>query len=940
MSQPSLSKPTFEHHHSGLGLDCARPRISWRFTWPQQAAPPSAWSQTRYEIEVLLDGDHSANVFKVESSQSVLVPWPTAALLPQQSATVRVRCFGGRESDDHEGSTEWSESAQVETALLKPDLWKAQFITSASRSHPPTGPLRPLRFRKTFDLPASGSKVLKARLYITALGVFDVYVDGVRATDELLAPGWTSYKHRLTYRTMNVTSLLQKSTGKHALCVEVAEGWYCGRLGFLGGQRYLYGHTMALLAQLEVTLDNGEAEPLRICSDDTWRCADSAIERSEFYDGETYDARQEWNWNSALASQDDRWRGTRKISWPETKLVCPQMPPVRVTETLQPKEIFKTPSGKTIVDFGQNMVGKVLIKSMRVPKNHTVTLRHAEVMEHDELGTRPLRQAQAEDTYISSGEECKDWTPAFTFHGFRYVQIDGWEPTESEIAAVVMSSDMPRRGWFSCSNSWVNKLHENVLWSMRGNFLSIPTDCPQRDERLGWTGDIQVFAPSACFLYDTTSFLSSWLEDVMAEQLEEGKGGIPPLVVPIIPLGNWPHMPQAVWDDVTVLTPMDVFSYSGDTAILERQLPSMQAWLDEAIDRGEDGLWTRDRWQLADWLDPGAPPEDPGASRTDNVLVADAYLIHVTRTMATVCSQLGRTELAQKYTADSERLRSHFQHKYITPAGYLMSNTQTGLALAIHFDLYPSTTQLAVAAKELATQVQSAKFHISTGFAGTPIISHALTETHQTQLAYRMLLETTCPSWLYPIRMGATTIWERWNSMLEDGSVNPGEMTSFNHYALGSVADWLHKTVGGISPAEPGWRVIRVRPVPGGNLTHAAVSFEGPYGLVSCSWKLTSKAGPVQDGSSSSAAAESYAFEMELTVPPNSSAVVTLPSELKRSLSDSGEETQTVVKSGRHVFTCEWEPAPWPPKALLSADLRPGQPTIADGPLEVWKPSR
>lgn len=914
-----MSKPTFEHHHSGLGIDCNRPRISWRLIYPQDESPPSGWIQTKYEIEITLEGEQKPATYCIEGSPSVLVPWPAGPLLSQQSADVRVRCFGSS-ADAVEQPTEWSAISKVETALLDVQSWQAQFITSAPRG-PPTGSIRPLRFKKSFSISGSENKICKARLYISALGVYDAYIDGARVSDELLAPGWTSYNHRLHYRTIDVTELLRHGSD-HAVCVEVAEGWYAGRIGFHGGQRYLYGDSLCVLAQLEITLLD-ESSPIRVCSDDTWLCADSAIRTSEFYDGEVYDATQDWNWTlPSLEADSQRWSAAKKVAWPETKLTCPDLPPVRVTERLQPKEIFKSASGKTIIDFGQNLVGKVLVKSMHLPENHNVTFRHAEVMEHGELGTRPLRNAKAEDTYISSGAACKDWTPAFTFHGFRYVQVDGWEPAEADVVALVMHSDMQRRGWFTSSNSWVNKLHENVVWSMRGNFVSIPTDCPQRDERLGWTGDIQVFAPTACFLYDTTSFLSSWLEDVMAEQLEAGKGSIPPLVVPIIPLGAWPHFPQAVWDDVTVLTPMDVFTYSGDHAVLERQLPSMRAWLDEAIIRGEDGLWDREHWQLADWLDPGAPPEDPSFARTDSVLVADAYLIHVTRSMATVCTRLAKMELAEKYSSDAERLRLRFQKKYITGAGFLMSNTQTALALAVHFDLYPDSKKLAVAARELAQQVRHATFHISTGFAGTPVVCHALTETYQTQLAYRMLLEKTCPSWLYPVSMGATTIWERWNSMLEDGSINPGEMTSFNHYALGSVASWLHKTVGGISPAEPGWKTIRVRPVPGGNLTSAQVAFDGPYGMIKCSWNLCDVK---SDGSCT--------FEMELIVPPNSTALVTLPSELKHSVADAEEEKTDVVKSGRHVFSCAWIPPPWPPKPWFPGDDMSGDKHIADGPL-------
>lgn len=920
MSHMLVSAPTFEHYHSGLGIQTARPRLSWRLCSPEGSTIPPSWKQISYDIQVRFEGAADFISYSVQSSESVLVPWPARDFAPQESAAVRVRCSGVSGSAT-EKVTNWSEVAMVESALLDQTAWKAHFIASAA-GECLDGPLRPLRFRKDIIVPKRSASLSKGRLYITAFGVFEAYIDGQRINDELLAPGWTSYRHRLTYRTVDVTPLLRDGAN-HTLSVEVAEGWYCGRLGFDGGHRHVYGDTLAVLAQLELSFDDGET-PIICASDSSWMCADSAIEKSEFYDGETYDARNEWDWkNPSTPFTGPRWRPVQELPWPKTRLCCPEMPPVRVTQALEPAEISRSKSGRTIIDFGQNLVGKLLVKSMKIPRGQRVTFRHAEVLEHGELGTRPLRQARSEDVYISSGEEITNWTPTFACHGFRYVQVDGWAPSGADISALVMHTGMKRRGHFSCSNEWINRLHENVVWSMRGNFLSIPTDCPQRDERLGWTGDIQIFAPTASFLYDTTSFLSSWLKDLMAEQLEEGRGGIPPLVVPIIPLGSWPHMPAAIWDDVTVLTPMDIFNYCGDKDILRRQLPSMRAWLDEAINRGEDGLWNRDHWQLGDWLDPAAPPEDPGASRTDSVLVADAYLVHVTRTMSSVCTRLDETILAKKYGADADRLRGQFCNKYMTPAGHLMSNTQTALALAIRFDLYPDSQKLAVAANELAKQVQYAKFNISTGFAGTPVICHALTSTCSSQLAYRMLLEKTCPSWLYPVSMGATTIWERWNSMLGDGSINPGEMTSFNHYALGSVADWLHTSVGGISPAEPGWKVFNVRPIPGGNLTHANVSFDGPYGLVSCSWSLSE---PLPHGG--------YNFEMELTVPPNSTAVVTLPSELKQTLTETTEEKHTIYGSGSYVLKCHWAASTWPPRAKYSLDRgEDDHKTIADGPV-------
>jgi alpha-L-rhamnosidase len=395
-------------------------------------------------------------------------------------------------------------------------------------------------------------------LYITSLGVFEATLNGHRVGDEHLAPGWTSYKFRLAYRIYDVSPLLLPGE-KNVISVEVAEGWYAGRLGFKGGIRFRYGDELGLFAQLEIQ-DEDEAVLWDLLSDDSWSYTATPIINSELYDGEVYDMN-----HTTLDTFN-----TRILPKSSAQLVAPDIPPVRVTETKPCTRIFISKNGKTILDFGQNLVGKLLISSLVSEKGKSVTFRHAEVMENGELGTRPLRDAKCCDTIIGSGATLSDWSPKFTFHGFRYIEVNGWPgsaPPINDIQALVLHTDMKRRGWFECSNPYVNKLHDNVVWSMRGNFLSLPTDCPQRDERLGWTGDLQVFAPTATYLYDTLGILGNWLQDVAAEQMEEGKGGIPPLVCPLAISPNWPHMAQAVWDDVTILAPD---AYSSDKGLLER----------------------------------------------------------------------------------------------------------------------------------------------------------------------------------------------------------------------------------------------------------------------------------------------------------------------------------------------------------------------------------
>jgi alpha-L-rhamnosidase len=776
--------------------------------------------------------------------------------------------------------------------------------------------------RKAFNLPDEfrpGSEI-KGRLYITALGVFNAWINGKPVSDECLAPGWTSYAHRLPYRVLDVTSLLLPGR-TNIICAEIAEGWYAGRLGFGGGERFRYGNEIALFAQLEVyTTSHDPAPSWTLVSDDTWDSTPSAIVSSEIYDGEVYNFAKEtigWRDSESQWSVDTTF-GMRILPRTSAKLVAPDAPPVRITEKVRCKEVLKSKSGKTILDFGQNLVGFLEIPRLEFLNADTITLRHAEVMEDRELSTRPLRIAKATDIIMGSkGQVLENWSPSFTFHGFRYAQIDGWSGDENELAniqASVIHTDMARRGFFECSNDAVNQLHSNVVWSMRGNFVSIPTDCPQRDERLGWTGDLQVFCPTATFLYDTLGMLGSWLEDVSAEQMQEAANGVVPLVVPEAMPRDWAHEAdsQAVWGDVSILAPQVLHQYSSDTELLERQFASMKAWLDHGIKRADDGLWDPNIFQLGDWLDPNAPPDDPGKATTDSILVANAYLTHVTLEFARLCAVLGKTELAAEYESAGKKHKAQFQRRYLTPDGNIMSNTQTGIALAIQFGLLvEEDAPREFAASSLEKLVRTARFHISTGFAGTPVIAHALTAIGRPQLAYRMLLETGCPSWLYPVvKWQATTIWERWDSMLPDGRVNPGEMTSFNHYALGAVADWLHGSVGGISPLEPGWKVIRVRPVPGGNLTSAKVSFDGPYGLVVCSWSLRGAA--------------HNEFHMTLTVPPNSSAVVTLPSELRRDNKICQESTRS-VGSGTHEFQCVCNLDPWPPKPLTHPFMIPSE---------------
>jgi len=821
-----------------LGVGFARPRLSW-----QIATAAQNWRQAAYEVERRAADGWSLTTGRVASDHSVLADWPFAPLASRERAAVRVRVWG-----EDGSASDWSEPLVLETGLLDPADWSAHFITPDWDEEPSVSNPAPY-LRREF---VAAGPVQSARLYITALGVYEAEINGARVGDHVLAPGWTVYDARLRYQTFDVTDLLHE--GPNAIGAVLGDGWFRGRIGFGGGRRNIWGDRLALLAQLEIIYADGSMD--RIVTDETWSAAIGPLLMNSLYDGETYDARRELHGWSAAGFDDSAWRGVRPVAWNLQTVVAPVGPPVRRTAEIKPVAVMQSPAGRTLLDFGQNLVGRLRI-TVAGPAGQVITLRHAEVLEGGELGTRPLRLAEATDRYTLKGAGVEVWEPRFTFHGFRYAEVDGWpgELRPDDITAVVLHSDMERSGWFECSDPLLNRLHENVVWGMRGNFLDVPTDCPQRDERLGWTGDLQVFAPTACFLYGAGGFLQSWLADLAADQ--QKAGGIVPIVVPNA-LGE--PMAAAAWGDAATVVPWVLYSRYGDSGILAGQLASMKAWVDHvAALAGPRRLWERG-FQFGDWLDPTAPPDKPGQGRADKRLVATAYFARSAEIVGRAAEVLGRMEEAGRYLALAAEIRAAFAHEYVTPAGRLMSDAETAYALAIEFDLLPTAEQRRTAGARLAELVMEGGYHIRTGFVGTPLICDALAHTGHRHAAFRLLMQTECPSWLYPVTMGATTIWERWDSMLPDGSINPGEMTSFNHYALGAVADWLHRGVAGLAPGAPGYRLLDLRPQPGAGLTCARARHLTPYGPAECGWQI-------EDGE----------LHVDVVVPPNTAARVMLP---------------------------------------------------------------
>ncbi|MET0796453.1 MAG: family 78 glycoside hydrolase catalytic domain [Rhodococcus sp. (in: high G+C Gram-positive bacteria)] len=742
----------------------------------------------------------------------------------------------------------------------------AQFI--AADVEPDSAPL----FRRDFQLAAGHGSVVSATLSLSALGVCEAWINGVAVSEDLLTPGWTSYEWRLHYVDHDVTNLIQEQS---TLGIAVGNGWYRGRLGWIETARY--GEEIAAYAKLTIRFADGHEQV--VVTDESWTVGPSDITANDFYDGQTIDARRRDDHWKTPGYTDSTWGTVHAVDYQPERFEPDPAPPVRRVDELLPQTVWRSPSGSMLIDFGENIVGFLRLQ-IRGERGTVVTARHAEVLEDGELAVRPLRSATSVDTFILSGND-DVFEPTFTFHGFRYAEIIGWDGEVDDVinavTAVVISSDLRRIGHFECSVPDLNQLHENAVRGMRGNFIDIPTDCPQRDERLGWTGDIAAFAPTAAYLFDVKEFLADWLQDVGLEQAHHD--GIVPYIVPdvlkyaVVPQdGAGAEEAAAFWSDAAVWAPWALWEAYGDPRVLEASFDSM-------LTHGRrvrtllspSGVWDKG-FQFGDWLDPDAPADRPGDAKADPGVVATACAFRTANRIRAAAVVLGRASEAEEFSDIARNLRDAFQREYVS-ADRILSDSTTVYSLAIVFGLLDSM-QNEWAGDRLAELVAESGFHISTGFAGTPFIADALTTTGHTATAYRLLLQRECPSWLYPVTMGATTIWERWDSMLPDGTINPGDMTSFNHYALGAVADWMHRVIGGLAPLEPGYSRILIDTKIGAGIDWARTSLDTPHGLAAVSW--------ARDGES---------IDFEITVPPGTSAVFVWQHESDR-----------VLEAGRHTL--------------------------------------
>lgn len=716
--------------------------------------------------------------------------------------------------------------------------WTASLITPPASRLDSSAP----RFETTFT-PASGhGAVVTAHWRVSAHGIFEASLNGRPVAPDVLSPGWSSYEWRLRFRGYDVTQQVAEAGDApvHA-SILVGNGWWAGRLTWEEGRRHLYGDQLGVISQLEITFADGHVQT--VATDGSWLVGGSDVVSDDLYDGQTIDARRRTSTSAPVQAV---------VADFDPSVLTPHVgPPVVRQEEVAPVAVTTSPSGRTLVDFGQNLVGWLKL-TVRGDEGATITVRHAEVLERGELGVRPLRHAKATDCFILSGGE-DEFEPTFTFHGFRYAEVDGWpgglteDEARASIRAVVVSSDLRRTGHFDSSHALLNQLHRNIVWGLRGNLVDVPTDCPQRDERLGWTGDLAVFAPTASYLFDVSDFLADWLADLRAEQLN-ARGRVAFVIPDVLKLLSDDPMAAitgdtpAVWSDAAVWVPWALWQAYGDLERLREAYPAMVDHVDHVTGLlSPNGLWDTG-FQFGDWLDPAAPPEQADQARADKGVVATAAFFRSV-TLAAESARLLGAEDADRFEQLAARLRQAFNEHWVDDAGTVFSDCPTVYALAICFGLLEGE-RLNGAGERLAQLTRDEGHVIATGFAGTPFVCDALTLTGHLDEAMRLLLQTQCPSWLYPVTMGATTVWERWDSMLPDGSINPGQMTSFNHYALGAVADWLHRSIAGLAAAEPGYARVRFAPVfPGAEvapgLDWAAATLDTDHGRVAIRWERT-----------------------------------------------------------------------------------------------------
>lgn len=750
--------------------------------------------------------------------------------------------------------------------------WQGRWITDESYTFPDKESPLPMVFRKSFLVK---KPLLRAWVNTTALGVYELELNGQKVGTDYFAPGFTSYEHQIQYQTYDVTKAL---AADNQLKVTVAGGWAAGSFNHVR-KSHISCDRQAFLGEVYLEYTDGSREI--IATDESWQVTEnSPFSLAEWYDGETYDATFDEgaaNWRQADVT---RPRG-------EPKLLAQYGAPVRAFETMHPVCQTIAPTGELVYDFGQNFAGVIHARIKQADKSQTIAFRHAEVLSGGELFVKSLRTAKATATYTCK-EGAQAYSPRFTYMGFRYVGVSGIAAEDLELTALVLHTDFETIGEFSCSNPLLNRLHENIRWGGWSNFIDIPTDCPQRDERMGWTGDTAVFASTACYNFDMSRFYDKWLQDVSAEQ---GKGGGIPMVVPKQGDG-WPTMATSCWGDCCVLVPWAEYLARGDKTLLERQYPTMKRFLKAAkwwAGFASLGPNSRYIWQFPfHWGDWCAPGETVNQWIGKAKWVGTAYFANSCGIAAQVAQLLGKQEDAEHFSQQREKIIHAYCKVFTDKKGRLKKEFQTAYVLPLHFNMTTGTETASMAAN-LNRLLQNNNYKLATGFPSTPYLLFALSDNGYLDTAYKVLLQEECPGWLYEVKAGGTTIWERWDALRPDGTVNVGDlmskkadeqsdggMVSFNHYANGAVGDWMYRRIAGIEPATGGYRSFRIAPVPGGGLTQAHGSIQTPFGLITSDWQI-----------------EGNRFTIQVKVPVSTACELRLPDGQKHTLA-----------SGDYVHTC------------------------------------
>lgn len=802
--------------------------------------------------DVIHDSGKSSEILSIAYS-------PEIHLEPYTRYYWKVRVWGDN------GETAESDTAWFETAKGR-EPWKGKWITTGFSKdiHP--------YFRKQFSVP---KQVLRARLYICGLGLYQAYINGNPVTDELLTPFCDNYDRLIQYQTYDVTSLLKP--GENILGAMLGNGWYKGRFGFEGGAQNIFGDRFSLLAELRLEL--ADEETRTIVTDDSWQCAPSPVLMSGIYDGCHYDARKEIKDWCLADSQETGWSGAVPIALRYDTLTERLSPPLRVQETLKNPKIIHTPKKETVLDFGQNTAGIISFLCQEEPGKE-IFLQFGEILQDGCFYNENLRTAKEEFRYLSNGEKRRVF-PLFTFYGFRYVKVTGIKDIQkADFQALVVYSQMKRTGWLETSNEKVNRLFENALWGQKSNFIDVPTDCPQRDERMGWTGDAQVFCATASYNMETAAFYEKYMRD-MAEEQEVYHGSVPFVVPDMIPqkenIAVGSNHGSCAWGDAAAIIPWTLYCIYGDKNLLKKQFGSMRRWCEYIMEQdrraGDQGLWTTG-FHFADWLSLDNPDKQSNFGATDCYYVASAYYYHSLTLTGKAAGVLGKESLKKRYFSQAEKVKKAFRDRYFNCDGSLKLTTQTAMVLALRWDLVPPNGKQDLVLR-LKEKLEENHIHLETGFVGTPYLCPTLSENGLHSLAVSLLLQEDYPSWLYEVNMGATTIWERWNSVLPNGKLSGTDMNSLNHYAYGAIVEWMYRYLCGIDFDEeyPGFQKARIAPRPDPRFHYAQAIVDTPMGRYRCRWEYKQKE-----------------IELQITVPFHAQAEVTLPLKARGVITIDGKE--------------------------------------------------